>query len=238
MLRSFATEEEHGLIFVTLSNDVNAALLNEFLGAEVVEIAPWGIERSQLFIEGNFQVAANWKLVVDGAVDSLHAPYLHAETVGKLVVGRVAVFETLGRHGRLYQPRRKLLTLIEAGESPAGSSKYIASIMLIYPNSLLASAPDHVEFWTVWPSVESPGHCTASIRLFARSEILNPEMESRIRRSWDILIQAQTADDWPMERSIQRNAAAWPQDSFLFGRGEVSAQHLHLQLARDVQTAR
>jgi phenylpropionate dioxygenase-like ring-hydroxylating dioxygenase large terminal subunit len=232
-LASFPTEERHGLIFVTLAG--TPSTVAAYLGSDVeAQIEPWRLRESVVFLEGTFELDANWKLVVDGAVDSLHPPYLHAETVGKLVVGRVAVFKAFGRHGRLYQPRRKLLSLVEAGEPLTGSSKYIASIMLIYPNSLLMAAPDHVEFWTVWPSTRSPAKCSVQIRLFARPQSLDEAMAARIRKSWEILVDAQKNEDWPMEEAIQRNANATAAGSFLFGRGEVSAQHLHQQLRKDL----
>ena len=233
-LKSCSCAERHGLIFVTLTPDA-AIPIEDYLGPEVeAQIAPWELERSVIVQEQTFPLAANWKLIVDGTVDSLHPPYLHAETVAKLVYAQVAVFSRYGRHGRLYQPRRRLQTRLEAGDVPPSSTKYLSSILMIYPNSLLASAPDHVEFWSVWPSLEHPGHSNIHIRFYARPEILTPEMRARIQRSWDILIPVQLTEDWPMEVTIQQNAAADPAGSFMFGRGEISAQHLHRQLKEDI----
>jgi phenylpropionate dioxygenase-like ring-hydroxylating dioxygenase large terminal subunit len=233
-LVAFPSAERHGLIFVTLTPGVESSIA-EYLGPQVdAQIAPWGLDRSVLVMEKTFSLAANWKLIVDGAVDSLHPPYLHPDSVAKLVYAKVAVFCRYGRHGRLYQPKRKLQELLQAGTPPASSTKYVSSILLLYPNSLMASAPDHVEFWTVWPSLDSPSQSTIHIRLFARPEILTPEMRARIQKSWDILVTAQETEDWPMELAIQENALSSPTGSFIFGRGEISAQHLHQQLKEDI----
>ena len=232
-LVEYPATERHGLVFVTLTPGAGGG--EDYLGADVdAQIAPWELERSVLVHEQWFPLAANWKLIVDGTVDSLHPPYLHPETVAKLVYAQVAVFSRYGRHGRLYQPRRRLQTLIEAGEAPPSTTKYLSSILMLYPNSLLASAPDHVEFWTVWPSLDNPAQSTIHIRFYARPEILTPEMRARIQKSWDILIPVQLTEDWPMEVTIQQNAAVDPTGSFLFGRGEISAQHLHRQLKEDL----
>lgn len=235
-LVQYPCAERQGLIFVILTP--GADTIKDCLGPEVeAQIAPWGLERSVLFREQTFPLAANWKLIVDGTVDSLHPPYLHPETVAKLVYAQVAVFCRYGRHGRLYQPRRRLQARLEAGDVPPSSTKYLSSIMMIYPNSLLASAPDHVEFWTVWPSLDNPGQSTIHIRFYARPEIMTPEMQERIQKSWDILIPVQQTEDWPMEVTIQQNAEADPTGRFLFGRGEISAQHLHRQLKEDIDGA-
>ena len=59
-------------------------------------------------------------------------------------------------------------------------------------------------------------------------------MKGRIQKSWDIGIGAQLTEDWPMEVTIQENANAAPTGTLVFGRGEISAQHLHRQLREDI----
>jgi phenylpropionate dioxygenase-like ring-hydroxylating dioxygenase large terminal subunit len=236
-LVAFKAEERHGLIFVDFSSDP-ARSVAEYLGPEVdAIIEPWDLRRSVIYLDKSFPLDANWKLVMDGAIDSLHPEFLHANSVAKFVASRVAVFQDLGRHGRLYQPRRKLEEMVQAGEVGGNSSKYIATDMLIYPNSLMIGAPDHVEFWTVWPSVSDPSKSVINIRFLVREDILTPKMEERIRKSWDILENAALTEDWPMEVAMQRNIMAHPAGEFRYGRGEVSAQHLHRQLSKDLGEA-
>ena len=47
-----------------------------------------------------------------------------------------------------------------------------------------------------------------------------------------ILQHAAANEDWPMEEWIQENARAWPHGTFRYGRSEITAQHLHRQLAK------
>ena len=222
-------------MFIDLSNDPERRL-EDFLGPEVdAQLAPWGIAESTIFIDKCFTLPINWKLVVDGAVDSLHAQYLHPGpgNIGTRTLTNVAAFRTFGKQGRLLMPRTRLKRLVDEGGDVAASSNYIASIMLLYPNVLMAAAPDHIEFWTVWPST-NPAECTIRIRFFVRGGLLTPEMEERINKSWAILENAAVTEDWPMEVWIQQNASAWPDGVFRYGRNEVSAQHLQVELARDL----
>lgn len=230
------TEVRHGLIFVDMSNDPDRTV-EEYLGPEVDgQIEPWGLERATIFMDKHFTLPINWKLVMDGAIDSLHAQYLHPGpgNVGSRTLTNIAVFRDFGRHGKLFQPRTKLKALVASGEDLAASSKYVASLLMVYPNAMVIGAPDHVEFWTVWPSVTNPSECSIQIRFLVRPEILSAEMEARINKSWEILSKAATNEDFPMEAWIQQNAQAWPGGTFRYGRNEVSAQHLHHQLARDI----
>jgi len=234
-LKKIKTEVYHGMIFVDFSGEAERRV-EDFFGPEVeAQLAPWRIADSSIYIDRTFTVPINWKLVVDGAVDSLHAQYLHPGpgNVGSRTLTNVAVFRAFGKHGRLFTPRTRLKKLVEEGADLISSTKYVASIMLLYPNALMAAAPDHVEFWTVWPSA-NPAESTIHIRLFARPDILTPEMEERINKSWDILENAAVNEDWPMETWIQENATAWPNGHFRYGRNEVSARHLQTELAKDL----
>ncbi|WP_336967480.1 aromatic ring-hydroxylating dioxygenase subunit alpha [Sphingobium aromaticiconvertens] len=234
-LDEIRTEVHHGLIFIDLSGQSDCSVA-DYLGPEVnAQIAPWGLDNAVVYLDKSFTLPINWKLVMDGAIDSLHAQFLHPGpgNVGARTLTNIAVFREFGRHGKLFQPRTKLKALIASGEDLGASSKYVASLLMVYPNAMVIGAPDHVEFWTVWPSA-NPSECTVKIRFLVRPEILNPDMEARINKSWEILSTAATNEDWPMEVWIQENANAWPSGTFRYGRNEVSAQHLHHQLARDL----
>lgn len=234
-LHSIRVDVRYGLIFLTFDEKENYSL-DDYFGPEVdAQLAPWDLENASIFIDESFEIAVNWKLVVDGALDSLHAQYLHPGpgNVGALTLTNVAVFKKFGLHGRLFAPRTRLKKLIDAGEEIKSSTSHVASIMLLFPNSLIAAAPDHIEYWTVWPS-EDPSKCKIRIRFFVRPDIMDENMESRVRKSWEILKNAATNEDWPMEIWIQENANRWPDGVFRYGRNEVSARHLHNMLAEFV----
>ena len=99
-------------------------------------------------------------------------------------------------------------------------------------------APDHFELWTVWPDERDPLKCSVTIRFLVLPEVLTDEIADRIRRSWAILRQAATEEDFPTEASIQRNAVANGNAMFTYGRNERSIRHLHQSLAADISAMR
>lgn len=235
-LIAFPAEVRHGLIFATLS-DGEPRDVAQFLGAEIdAQLAPWQLDRSIVFLDNLIPLDVNWKLVMDGAIDSLHAQFLHPKPggVGSRTVNHSAVFKEFGPHGKMFMARAKLKKLLDAGAEVGASSKYIGTVMQIYPNNVLVEAPDHIELWSVWPDVDDPGKCLVRIRFMVRPDILSTEMEARIRKSWDILRDAGIEEDFPMEAFIQENARAWPEGKFQYGENEKCAQHLHRQLHRDI----
>ena len=232
-LQAFKTEERHGLIYVDFSNNP-ARSLADYLGPEVdAQIAPWRLEESVILMEKNFEFDFNWKLLFDGAIDVLHPQFLHPGGVGDLFETNVGVFREYGRHGQLFTARKKLRTLVKDGSAQEVGSKYMASNLAIYPNGSMIAAPEHIEFWTVWPT-ENPARSSVNIRFFVRKDILTPEIEKRVHKSWEILHNAAVKEDWPMEEWIQQNAVFRSNGTYRYGRSEIPAQHLHRQLARDL----
>lgn len=233
-LHTVRVEERHGLLFADLSGrqdwDVDA-----WLGPQVdAQLAPLGLDDAEIVLDRSFPLDINWKIVLDGAIDVLHPQFLHPKGVGKLIETNTSVWRRYGRHGQSFSPRTRMGEKARAGEPVDASARHMGSNLFLYPNSMVIPTPDHVEFWTVWPDTGTAGRSTTHIRFLARRGARDERVESRIRRSWEILEQAAVEEDWPMELSIQRNAQAHPHGTFLYGRNEQPCQHLHRELAADL----
>jgi phenylpropionate dioxygenase-like ring-hydroxylating dioxygenase large terminal subunit len=233
-LISLKTEQRHGMIWVDFSGNPDRSV-ETFLGPEVeAQLAPFELERTVIHIDKHFDLDVNWKLVMDGAIDILHPKFLHPTGVGKLVTTHASVYREYGLHGQLFSPRKRMERLAASGEPVEEPWRYFSTNLRIYPNINFIAAPDHVEFWTVWPTPH-PGRCGVDIRFMIQQDRLTPEMAERIERSWEILEDAASNEDFPMEETIQVNAQGWPSGSFLYGRNELSCQQLHRQLQADIE---
>lgn len=236
-LTQVQTEERHGLVWVTLDPGPAPQSVQEFLGADMeARFAEFNYGKSLLVLDKQFTLPVNWKLVVDGAVDSLHPKFLHPYGVGKLISTNTCVVETSGLHMQSFTPRMRLEKAVEAGEEDQVDDfyKYVGSSMFVFPNVNAAITPRHIEFWTTWPSTRSASECTIHIRFLADPDTWDEAMAERIAKSWEILEQAATQEDWPMEETIQANSRAVPHAEFIYGRNEAGPQHLHRQLAREL----
>jgi len=234
-LRRFASEVRHGLIFATLKEG-EARSVADFLGEDVDrQLAPWNMDESTIFMDHYVPLPVNWKLVVDGTLDPLHAKFLHPKPggVGARSVNHHAVFDRYGYHGKMFMGRKRLQRLIDEKQELRADSGTIGTVMMLYPNNILVEAPDHIELWSIWPDERDPGQAVVHFRFLVRPEILNPEMEARINKSWEVLRDAGMEEDFPMEHFIQENSAQW--DGFLqYGRNEKPTQHLHRRMFEDI----
>ncbi|QKR98384.1 aromatic ring-hydroxylating dioxygenase subunit alpha [Sphingomonas sp. CL5.1] len=229
-------EERHGLVWVDLSDDAGRDVAT-FLGAQADEqLATFALDRTTVFLERKYDLEVNWKLVMDGAYDVLHPQFLHPNGVGKLVHTNVGIWKDYGLHGQMFTARKRLADAVRNGATPEAAWRYFATVFVLFPNTLVIAAPDHYEFWTVWPG-ETAGRCTVHIRFLIDPAKLTGDMPDRLNRSLAILEDAAMNEDWPMEQTIQANAASSPDATYLYGRSEISCQHLHLRLASAIAAA-
>lgn len=233
-LTTVPVEERHGLLWVTLSGEARS--VSDYLGPEVErQLELSGIvDATTLFLDKPIPLEMNWKLVLDGSIDILHPKFLHPQGVGKLIETQTSIWLGYGKHGQSFSPRLKMTKLAKAGEPIEAASSYIGSNLYIYPNVNVIAAPDHIEFWTVWPHERDPGRSTVHIRFLIDPAKLDERMSQRLNRSWSILEQAAVEEDWPMANGIQRNAQACPGGTFRYGRNEQSCAHMHRVLGEDL----
>jgi phenylpropionate dioxygenase-like ring-hydroxylating dioxygenase large terminal subunit len=232
-LKEVKLEERHGMLWADFSNDPDRTV-DSYLGSDVTEaLEAADIDDSVLHIYQHLEIDANWKLVMDGTGDNLHVKFLHPQGVNRfLVTGRNAYLR-FGRHGQNFTPRRRMERVVQEGEELDGVWRYVSSSLRLYPNGMSAFAPDHIEFWTVWPS-EDPSHSTIEIRLLVSKSRYDDEIAGRVDRSWEVLREAALNEDFPMEVFIQQNAVANPGSFFTYGRNEGTIRHLHDCLEEDL----
>lgn len=233
-LHSVECEERHGFIWVNLSNSGQSVA--EFLGPADERLAEFDIANTTIFMTKTIETEINWKIVMDGAIDVLHPQFLHPTGVGKLIDTNVSVWSDYGRCGQSLSARKRLGEKVKAGENIEAGWRYISGNFMIFPNANLIFAPDHFEFWTLWPDLKDPSRATIQIRFLIDPAKLNDDMAARLNKSWEILEEAATTEDFPMEVTIQQNAMSHSEGTFFYGKSEVACQHLHRQMAKEMET--
>ena len=163
-LRPVACEEWDGHLFINLAN--HPPPLADQIGDLPTRFAPWGMRDLRLVHRIRYDVATNWKLVVQNYNECLHCPIIHPllnrmhHYLGADNVPSTSTYcggemgfkdgvETLSTDGKR---RRSLLPGLGARE------RDLVSYFAIYPNFLLTLHPDYMMTITIWP--QSPGRTT------------------------------------------------------------------------------
>ena len=161
-LRAVACEVWDGHIFINLSGvqgpDSPAPLAAQ-LGDLPARFAPWRMHELRMVRRIEYDVATNWKLVVQNYNECLHCPVIHpllnrmhhylaadnvptTESYCGGAMGFKPGIETLSADGK-----RRRAVLPGLGERERALVNYFA----IYPNFLLTLHPDYMMTITIWP---------------------------------------------------------------------------------------
>ena len=179
-LRELACETWDGHIFINLAD--SPAPLAAQLGELPQRFAPWAMQELQLVKRIEYDVAANWKLVVQNYNECLHCPVIHpllnrmhhylgAENVPSSehycggAMGFKDGVETLSTDGRR---RRDFLPGV------TGRDRSLVHYFAIYPNLLLTLHPDYMTTVTIWPQDCGRTKLIAEWH-FHRDEIAKPD---------------------------------------------------------------
>jgi Rieske 2Fe-2S family protein len=157
-LRSIACETWDGHVFINMSPDAPEPLAHQ-LGALPRRFASWRMQDLRLAHRIEYDVATNWKLVVQNYNECLHCPVIHpllnrmhhylgadnVPSTGTYCGGAMGFkdgIETLSSDGKR---RRALLPGLAAAD------QQVVHYFAIYPNFLLTLHPDYVMTITLWP---------------------------------------------------------------------------------------
>jgi len=156
-LRSVACETWDGHIFINLSDAPSP--LSAQLGDLPERFATWQMQDLRLAHRIEYDIATNWKLVVQNYNECLHCPVIHpllnqmhhylgAENVPTAdfycggAMGFKSGVETLSTDGKR---RRAFLPGL------SGRNRELVNYFAIYPNFLLTLHPDYMMTITIWP---------------------------------------------------------------------------------------
>ncbi|HEY4056271.1 MAG TPA: aromatic ring-hydroxylating dioxygenase subunit alpha [Kofleriaceae bacterium] len=99
-LRRLAIESRHGLVWVCAADE--PVPLAEFLGEEtdslLATIAPLGPAGGEPFGRETETWAANWKICIEGTLEGIHVPFVHAPSFHEVVDARATEVTCHGRH--------------------------------------------------------------------------------------------------------------------------------------------
>ncbi len=165
-LRAVACETWDGHVFINLGSasarEISGELqrdLYEQLADLPQRFAPWRMQELRLAHRIDYEVATNWKLVVQNYNECLHCPIIHpllnrmhhylgadnVPTTGSYCGGAMGFkdgVETLSSDGKR---RRDFLPGLGARE------RTVVNYFAIYPNLLLTLHPDYMMTITIWP---------------------------------------------------------------------------------------
>lgn len=189
------------------------------------------LDGDSLEIKGVHRVErrANWKLLIEGGLESYHFRVVHRNTIGPHFPNNLSSFESFGDHLRSILPRAGIEAL-SVNEDDARSIRDHANILYsFFPVSQILVMPDHL----VWIHSEP----LAAERTRLRIHTLAPRAsddDAHWRRNHDITVATLT-EDGEIGESIQAVIGSGANEVFHFGRFEGALARFNRCIDRYVE---
>jgi len=231
-----ASAEHLGFIWVDFSAAPAAGIdVAGFLGPIGDELAGFGIDDHGNDIHEVLREPFNWKLVVDGFLETYHLRFLHRNTIGPYIRSNFALVDPYDRHLRMVAVRESVEGWL-AGDRSESILPHTAIIYLLFPNTVIVWQGDHFETWTSWPGADGPASTVAEARLLVPRPLAG-EDRHRWDKNWKILMGTVLDEDFVASRGMQENYGSHAQTHALFGRQEGALQHYHQTLQAELAAA-
>ncbi|MFN0042076.1 MAG: aromatic ring-hydroxylating oxygenase subunit alpha [Alphaproteobacteria bacterium] len=154
-LKPVAVQLWEGFVFVNLAEQPGAFEPN--LGNIGARLHAYNMATLRPARTAVYDMAANWKIVVENFCECFHCPGVHPELCHIIPGFRSGKIEQENPHGAIFREggrttnfdaktARPMISTTESQDHQGFRST------TVYPNLLLVLVPDHVQAWTLWPT--------------------------------------------------------------------------------------
>lgn len=228
-----AVTEAFGLVFVQPDREQPDYDFSGFLAGIRDDLESFGLGNHILHDEREIGLNCNWKVVVEGGLETYHVQHAHRRTIAPMFADNVAVADRLDPHMRLYFTKRNAAELVE-GEQSGSIRDYGNPLYYIFPNLIILVQPDHATVLAVLPKGTDACivHGGALVPpMTEKGPAGTPKADAywdrNVKIFWDAL-----DEDFQMGQAIQAGFRSGANTHVTFGRFEQGCAWFHDSLDR------
>jgi phenylpropionate dioxygenase-like ring-hydroxylating dioxygenase large terminal subunit len=214
-----AAAERLGLVFVTQEEpaiaDESLATLSRLIGPE-----------QPLFAANETEIAANWKLLLEGFLEGYHIRATHPKTFLPYGFDNLNVIDLFGRNSRVTFPFQRIRKLAEIAPEERRVEGLLTYAYHLFPNVIVAVLSRHTEVVILEPLAVDRTRMITYMLADDRGE----EAMAAAERDAEFVSTAAAAEDRTAACAIQRGLASGANDAFTYGYFESAIVHFHRTL--------
>jgi len=213
-LKALQCDERFGFIWVVANPEVTVDFEQYFAPiadeAEALDLADMTIAR-----EENKVHKSNWKILVEGGLESYHFKVAHRKTIGPYFEDNLSSYQMLGDHMRSVLMRSSMHTLKELPPSQWRLRDHANIIYTFFPTTQLLVQQDHI----VWINSRPVSATETELRLVTLAPTSRLEDETYWEKNHRITSNTLN-EDFVIGESIQAGLATGANEQMTFGRFE------------------
>ncbi len=220
-LKEIACEEYAGWVWISLAPDAPIDVAAH-LGDMAADILAMEAGEHRLFASTELDIAANWKILVEGGIESYHFRVEHEKTIAPLFLDNMSSYQAFGAHLRSVLPRSTLPGLREAPRDSWSLLEHANVLYSLFPGSQFLVQEDHF----VWIQ----GNPISADRTRLRLVTMIPADADTNTDYWErhhALTITTLKEDFDLAEGIQRGLASGANAHLNFGRFEGALAHFN-----------
>jgi hypothetical protein len=175
-------------------------------------------------------VAANWKLIMDGFLESYHIQRLHAATIARFFPDGITAADTIGMHQRSAVGRTDPLAAVDHRDWAALRAAITFTYQL-FPATILIMSPDYVNLMVLMP--QAAGRTQIENFMLIPEAPATPEEEAHWAKSWTLLDEGVFGgEDYRAAALGQQGLEAGVLRELTLGTLETGIRHFHDEVER------
>jgi phenylpropionate dioxygenase-like ring-hydroxylating dioxygenase large terminal subunit len=231
-LRRLPVCEAGGIIWIGLDPDA-AIDFSDVQGQIARDFDAFGMPAMHVYGRRSFDLAANWKLLIETFLETYHVPPLHAKTVAPMFAPVPTLMSSFGPHtrqtvGRSHFTRDMLDLHVDQ------IHKHVTHAYHLFPTAMLVTSPHHMNFITVMP--RAVDRSVVVCHMLTRQLPDTDEMRERYDRTLKFNFEdVFGAEDFRAAERVQQGLASGALEQVRFGGLEEALATFHANIDRVMQ---
>ncbi len=235
-LVELSCEERGGLIWVC-PDPTCRGVLDPDCCELLDEVAALGPEHPHLYARESRVWRANWKLIVEGGLESYHFKIAHRNTVGSLFTDTGSIYEGIGDHVRLVLPRTTMASLREVPEAEWNLLEHANVLYTLVPNASILVQNGHYVLIVLHPlAVDATRVELATVSRMPGDNGYSTREQEFLHNNHTFTVRT-LHEDFTIAEQIQRGLATGANQTLRFARFESALRDFHAGLERRLRSA-
>jgi len=218
--------EAAGFAWISLDRDASVDPV-AWLGPLAAELDGLAIPAQHVHDPRSIELAQNWKLAADGALETYHLRSTHRTTIYPLFHDNLGLVDLVGPHIRTVFPKRSIAELAGRRTDEWQLRPHANILYFLFPSTILLVEPDHSMVLHTYPVG------TDRCRFDAYALVPEPPKSDKALAYWAAnlaVFYGAVAEDFARGDSIQASLRAGANRELLFGRFEHALAAFHRTL--------
>ena len=212
-LAELPCRESGGIIWVHLDPKATPRfdLLSDVVAADFEHM---NIPTMHVYGRKSFDLAANWKLVLEPFLEGYHVQRLHAQSIGDMFADVPNVHHTLGVHTRQISGKANF-TPDQLDEPGKNIHSIVTHAYQLFPNTVVVTSPYYISVMFIIPVAANRSR--VDYFMLTREAPDNPKAEELFSRSYELILKVFGTEDFRAAEISQEGLATGALDKVIYG---------------------